>query len=847
MDQFFLNNEIYKYLTTKKSSVLVSIIDTTYQHCEYILGEIPKEFYNYTFHDIHHAIRIINYMTEFVKPNINEYSDFHLALILLVGLLHDTGLFVSDEEKREILSKIIKENNKDNQQEIFQDYIREQHAERVRIILDNYFIDEYTNSKFSSIFRLDDYSFSDDIALICQSHTESLEWIKRNLDVTKYIANYNYNPQQIALLLMIGDNLDIDARRAPYSLFKLRNIKGYSEIEWKKHNPIKNYEKIKYVDDRFHIYFSGDCDNAFIYRKVMDHILWLQNICSGIRTIASNYDQPYRFILDEKFDIKIEPKGFESTDLHFSLDYSSVLKLLMGEHIYGEKKVGLRELLQNSIDAIMVMHEKLSDNVTSNYKPTIWIEMNKENNTISVCDNGIGMNDYVLKNYFFNIGKSYYVSKDYKKLNLKYSAIGHFGLGFLACFMLSSNVRLETQSSGCKPITVEFEKTSQFVTKLKSPDCIFSEGHGTRISLSYDEIIPNVFSSEGMLVNYVAKMLLIEDFEVKIIFSSHETIILDNKLIAANKHIKTEQFDIHYTPAHYFKFWYGFSDIWAGFSSVLLFCHSNDFDNNNEPFFVDLNELERFFNQLKSIPQNEPVIKHFDILKYYKPSIQAFITSICKKNDNVKSLRDRVNDFVFSRSYEDGKLKYHVMPSERDKSLWIDLEWYYRDHNYDIAIVGLTDDDLKCFGAMVSKTNPVKDALQAECGNDFYKEYSNSPVEEIISVVKSKKECVFLPIQYRDLLHNGYIYMHGILVDKAAIIFPCSVISDDYIFKELIINVKSDEFELNLSRKDFSESSLYNLCRQAAKALYNHIANEKDYFYNEIERELIKDFVEIID
>ena len=50
-------------------------------------------------------------MTEFVKPNINEYSDFHLALILLAGLLHDTGMFVSDEEKEEIISKIITEEN----------------------------------------------------------------------------------------------------------------------------------------------------------------------------------------------------------------------------------------------------------------------------------------------------------------------------------------------------------------------------------------------------------------------------------------------------------------------------------------------------------------------------------------------------------------------------------------------------------------------------------------------------------------------------------------------------------------------------------------------------------------
>ena len=247
MDQDFLNNDIYKHLKDKGNSKLVSIIETTYDNCEYILGQIPKEFSNYTIHDIHHAIRVINYMTEFVKPNINEYSDLHLALILLVGLLHDIGMFVSDEEKKEILDTIGLEKN-DNQQEEFQNYIRERHSKRVRKIIDNYIIDKESNSKFSSVFRLDSYNFTDDIAIISQSHTESLEWIKENLRTSKSLTNYLYNPQHIALLLKLGDNLDIDARRAPYSLLKLLKIKGYSETEWEKHSPITNYNKIKYLD-----------------------------------------------------------------------------------------------------------------------------------------------------------------------------------------------------------------------------------------------------------------------------------------------------------------------------------------------------------------------------------------------------------------------------------------------------------------------------------------------------------------------------------------------------------------------------------------------------------------------
>ena len=39
------------------------------------------------------------------------------------------------------------------------------------------------------------------------------------------------------------------------------------------------------------------------------------------------------------------------------MDYNAVTNLLMGEHIYGDKKYGLRELIQNSIDACKTMEE----------------------------------------------------------------------------------------------------------------------------------------------------------------------------------------------------------------------------------------------------------------------------------------------------------------------------------------------------------------------------------------------------------------------------------------------------------------------------------------------------------
>ncbi len=66
----------------------------------------------------------------------------------------------------------------------------------------------------------------------------------------------------------------------------------------------------------------------------------------------------------------------------------------MGEKIYGNKTYGLREVIQNSIDACKVCAElKLESKQVwdEEYKPLISIVMNEAENKVIIKDNGIGM------------------------------------------------------------------------------------------------------------------------------------------------------------------------------------------------------------------------------------------------------------------------------------------------------------------------------------------------------------------------------------------------------------------------------------------------------------------------
>lgn len=61
MKKVFLECEMFK-----RKRIYYGKIQDLYSICESILSEIPKQFPNYTLHDIGHSIRVIGYMNELV-------------------------------------------------------------------------------------------------------------------------------------------------------------------------------------------------------------------------------------------------------------------------------------------------------------------------------------------------------------------------------------------------------------------------------------------------------------------------------------------------------------------------------------------------------------------------------------------------------------------------------------------------------------------------------------------------------------------------------------------------------------------------------------------------------------
>ena len=119
---------------------------------------------------------------------------------------------------------------------------------------------------------------------------------------------------------------------------------------------------------------------------------------------------------------------------------------LMINSIYTNKEIFLRELLSNASDAIdKLYYLSLTDRSVRENKNDfkIEIELDKDERTITIKDNGIGMNDEELENNLGTIAESGSLrfkedNKDQKDTEI----IGQFGVGFYSAFMVAKKIEV---------------------------------------------------------------------------------------------------------------------------------------------------------------------------------------------------------------------------------------------------------------------------------------------------------------------------------------------------------------------------------------------------------------------
>ena len=184
------------------------------------------------------------------------------------------------------------------------------------------------------------------------------------------------------------------------------------------------------------------CNDANSHKAAALFVNEFERLISGFENMFACLDVQFYYIR-----ASILSAGQDHiTNHNFEAYTPTLMPLLSGGHLYSSHLTFIRELTQNSIDSMSVRKRLINDSFDA--KITVSLSIDPYSGSVSALsfsDNGMGMGKIDIERYLTSIGRSYYTTGDFKKLNLEYHPISYFGIGFLSCFLVCSSIDISTR------------------------------------------------------------------------------------------------------------------------------------------------------------------------------------------------------------------------------------------------------------------------------------------------------------------------------------------------------------------------------------------------------------------
>ncbi|MBR4672617.1 MAG: molecular chaperone HtpG [Bacilli bacterium] len=159
---------------------------------------------------------------------------------------------------------------------------------------------------------------------------------------------------------------------------------------------------------------------------------------------------------------------------------------LMINSIYTNKEIFLRELISNASDAIdKLYYMSLTDRKVKLEKDDFYIkiDVDKDKNTLTIRDNGIGMSEEELEDNLGTIAQSGTLLFKEENKNKETECIGQFGVGFYSAFMVSDEIEVLSKKYGEKKAHIWKSSGADGYTIDEAE----KEDYGTEITLHLKE------------------------------------------------------------------------------------------------------------------------------------------------------------------------------------------------------------------------------------------------------------------------------------------------------------------------------------------------------------------------
>ncbi len=451
-------------------------------------------FDEYTDHGCRHVNSVLEYADKLIpQDSFDKMTELDIDTLVLGICLHDLGMFIKESGLEYLLAQeaefIADEHSNE---EVTWKSLWDNHISRVRhssnkeledIFGDKEYVFDIKSKPFCASFirryhhliacfisvsgfpgvKLNDVLSGVDednrklIGLLAKSHGMAMrsESLKEEIDGFGFDNSLPLNVPIYYLMavLRLADLLDADSSRAPKIISDMNSFSSKrSENEWTLNQLIgKNGRQWPGQTDKPEtMKIIAKPKNSVQYHELKAWFnYWQSELDLSWAVIGEKYGDVYKLsvrrITSNIFDANFISKcNFVTNPASLKVN-PDIVKLLIAPLYGDEPSYGVRELLQNAIDAC---NERTEIDGTPG---KISVDIDTNNQIFTIRDNGIGMNEDVIINYFLTAGASYRSCREWMErftdedANPTVTRSGRFGIGALATFLLGGKAKVTTR------------------------------------------------------------------------------------------------------------------------------------------------------------------------------------------------------------------------------------------------------------------------------------------------------------------------------------------------------------------------------------------------------------------